>query len=159
MAAHYRIGISQKEIDMNANTLGKQYRDGDIIVQQGDEGEHIFIIQQGTVEVVRTFDGIEYQIALLGEGEFFGEMAIFERSTRAATVRALGDARVLTLERADFLRRLKEDPSLAFHLVEVMSARIRELGQQVTEFKSLLFENGIPADIGTTRQNNQPESG
>ena len=142
---------------MKTNMLGKEYKDGEVIVQQGDPGEHIYIIQEGIVEVLREYEGTEYQIATLQEGEFFGEMAIFERSSRAATVRALGPARVLTLDRADFLRRVKEDPSLAFHLVEVMSARIRELGQQVTEFKSLLFENGIPADIGTARQNNQPQ--
>lgn len=138
---------------MKTNTLGKEYQDGEVIVQQGDEGGHIYIIQEGIVEVLREHDGVNYQIAILKEGDFFGEMAVFERIARAATVRALGPARVLTIDKADFLRRLKEDPSLAFHLVEVMSARIRQLDQQVAEFRNLLFEHGIPADIGNANLN------
>jgi len=136
---------------MKINILGKKYQDGEIIVQQGEKGDQIFIVQEGLVEILREHDGVNYQIATLQEGEFFGEMAVFERIARAATVRALGPARVITIDRADFLRRVKEDPSLAFHLVEVMSARLRQLDQQVAEFKSLLFEHGIPADIGNAR--------
>jgi len=136
---------------MRPNTLGKEYQDGETIVQQGDNGDQIYIVQEGVVEVVKDYDGINYQLAILGEGDFFGEMAVFERITRAATVRALGHARVLTIDKADFLRRVKEDPSLAFHLVEVMSARIRRLGREIVEFRNLLFEHGIPADIANAR--------
>ena len=138
-------------------TLGKEYKDGEIIVQQGDKGDQVFIVQEGLVEVLREHDGVNYQIAILAEGDFFGEMAVFERISRAATVRALGLARVLSIDKADFLRRVKEDPSLAFHLVEVMSARIRQLGQEVVEFKDLLFQHSIPADIGTARINQKEE--
>lgn len=136
---------------MKTNTLGKEYKDGEVIVQQGDRGNQIFIVQDGLVEVLREYDGVNYQIATLEEGDFFGEMAVFERISRAATVRALGPARVLSIDKADFLRRVKEDPSLAFHLVEVMSARIRQLGQEVVEFRDLLFQHRIPADIGSAR--------
>ena len=136
---------------MKTNTLGKEYQDGEIIVQPGEKGDQIFIVQEGLVEILREQDGINYQIATVEKGDFFGEMAVFERIDRAATARALGPTRVLTIDKADFLRRLKEDPALAFHLVEVMSARIRQLDRQVAEFRSLLFEYGIPADIGNAR--------
>ncbi|HEX6268925.1 MAG TPA: cyclic nucleotide-binding domain-containing protein [Anaerolineales bacterium] len=142
---------------MKTNTLGKEYKDGEVIVQQGDKGDQIFIVQEGLVEVLREHDGVHYQIATLEEGEFFGEMAVFERIARAATVRALGPARVLTIDRTDFLRRIKEDPGLAFHLVEVMSARIRQLDQQVAAFRNLLFEHGIPPDIGNARISHEAE--
>ena len=138
-------------------TLGKEYKDGEIIVQQGDKGDQVFIVQEGLVEVLREHDGVNYQIAILAEGDFFGEMAVFERISRAATVRALGPARVLSIDKIDFLRRVKEDPSLAFHLVEVMSARIRQLGQEVVEFRDLLFQHSVPADIGNARINQKEE--
>jgi CRP-like cAMP-binding protein len=137
------------------NILGKQYKDGEVIFRQGDQGDQIYIVQDGLVEVIREHDSVGYQIAIVGKGEFFGEMAVFQRARRAATVRALGSARVITIDRADFLRRIREDPSLVFHLADVMSARIRQLDQQVAEFRSLLFENGIPADIGSARINSK----
>ena len=136
---------------MKANTLGKEYQDGDVIVRQGESGEQIYVVQEGQVEVVKERDGVNYQISVLGKGEFFGEMAVFERTERVATVRALELARVLTIDKADFLRRVKEDPSLAFHLVETMSARIRKLDEDLVQLKNLLWDKGIPADINSAR--------
>lgn len=78
----------------------------------------------------------EIRLGVRGEGEFFGEMAIFDRDVRSATVKALGDARVLTVDKKNFMRRVHEDPSLAFRLVETMSHRIRELGEEVARLQS-----------------------
>ena len=136
---------------MKTNALGREYRDGDVIVQQGDNGEHIYGVQEGQVEVVMEHDGVNHQISVLGKGDFFGEMAIFERTERVATVRALGDARVLAIDKADFLGRVKEDPSLAFHLVEIMSARIRKLDDDMVQLKELLWNKDVPADINSAR--------
>ena len=80
-------------------------------------------------------DGEEVRLAVRGEGEFFGEMAIFEREVRMATVRALGQARVLTIDKKNFLRRIHKDPSLAYHIVQTMSRRIRELSAEVAQLK------------------------
>jgi len=62
-------------------------------------------------------------------------MAIVERQVRMATVRALGQARVLTIDQKGFLRRIHEDPSLAWNVVQTMSRRIRELAAEVTRLK------------------------
>jgi CRP-like cAMP-binding protein len=69
----------------------------------------------------------------LDEGDFFGEMAIFEREVRSATVRALGKIRVLTVDEKTFLRRIHKDPSLAVRIVQTMSARIRMLVDEVRQ--------------------------
>ncbi len=73
---------------------------------------------------------------MLGEGDFFGEMALFEREARSATVRALGEVRVLTVDKRTLLRRINEDPSLAFRIVQKMSGRIRELNTEVVRLKA-----------------------
>jgi CRP-like cAMP-binding protein len=80
-------------------------------------------------------DGKEIQIAVREQGDFIGEMAIFERDVRSATVRAVGPARVLTIDKKNFLRRISEDPSLAFRMVESMSHRIRELSHENAQLK------------------------
>lgn len=120
---------------MEVNGLGKIYRDTEVIVRQGEQGNCMFVIQEGLVEVVKEMDGGEVVLALRGSGEFIGEMAIFEREVRSATVRAVGEARVLTIDKNNLLRRIHEDPSMAFHLVQSMSARIRELSNELARIK------------------------
>jgi CRP-like cAMP-binding protein len=115
--------------------LGKVYQEGEVIVRQGEVGDCMYVIQEGQVEVMLEKDGEEVRLAVRGEGEFFGEMAIFEREVRMATVRALGQARVLTIDKKNFLRRIHEDPSLAYRIVQTMSHRIRELSAEVAQLK------------------------
>ena len=80
---------------MKLGELGRVYRSGETIVRQGEIGEHMYVIQSGKVEVVREGESSQVKLAELGEGDFFGEMAVFDRDLRSATVRARGDSRVL----------------------------------------------------------------
>lgn len=120
---------------MATGALGKLYQDGEIVIRQGDVGNCMYIIQEGNVEVLIEKDGIEIPLAVRSEGDFIGEMAIFERDVRSATIRAKGAARLLTIDKKNFLRRVTEDPSLAFRLVETMSSRIRELSEENARLK------------------------
>ena len=121
---------------MDAGALGKVFADGNEIVRQGDEGNCMFVIQAGEVEVVRDDGGGEVRLAVLGQGDVFGEMALFDRESRSATVRARGEARVLTLDKKTFLRRVHEDPSVAFRILQRMSHRIRQLNAEIVRLKA-----------------------
>lgn len=118
---------------MDTGALGKVYEDGEIIVRQGEVGDCMYVIQEGQVEVIAEEGGEEIHLAVRGEGEFFGEMAIFDRDVRSATVRAMGQVRALTVDKKNFLRRIHEDPALAFRIVETMSRRLRELQAELTQ--------------------------
>jgi CRP-like cAMP-binding protein len=106
--------------------LGTVYRSGEVIVREGEPGNCMYVVQAGQVEVVRDEGGRERRLGVIGEASFFGEMAIFETETRSATVRALGDVRVLTIDKRTVLRRIKEDPLLALNLLKTLSARLRQ---------------------------------
>lgn len=121
---------------MESGALGKLYKSGEVIVRQGDAGDCMYVIQSGTVEVVHHVDGNDVPIARRGEGEFFGEMSIFEREVRMATVRAVDDVRVITVDKKNLLRRIQEDPTLAFRLLQSMSNRLRQLSGEVAQQKS-----------------------
>ncbi|MHC4708951.1 MAG: Crp/Fnr family transcriptional regulator [Planctomycetota bacterium] len=125
---------------MDKGGLGATYDDGEIIVRQGDVGDRMFVIQKGRAQVLVEKDGRETPIRVAHEGELIGEMAIFERHVRSATVRALGEVRVLTVDKKNFLKRIHEDPSLAFRVVQTMSRRVRELSDELARFK----EKGSP---------------
>lgn len=120
---------------MNSGSMGKNYAAGEIIVRQGETGDCMFAIQKGRVEVLRRGKSGEVRVAVLEEGEVFGEMAIFEREARSATVRALGEARLLTVDKKTFLRRAQEDPTLAFNLMQMMCRRIRKLNGDLVELQ------------------------
>ena len=120
---------------MGKGDLGKTYSDGEVITRQGDAGDCMYVIQQGKVQILVERDGVETPLRVADEGEFMGEMAIFDRVQRSATLRALGEARLLTIDKKNFLKRIHTDPSLAFQLVRTMSKRIRELSDEIARTK------------------------
>jgi len=126
---------AEEEMIMGLGELGKVYGPGEVIVRQGEIGECMYVIQSGKAEVVSESDGKELRLAELGEGDFFGEMALFEKEVRSATVRPLGEVRVLTVDKRLFLRKIHDDPSLAFRIMQRMSRRIRELNDMLMSLK------------------------
>ncbi len=119
---------------MVRGALGKSYSDGEEIIRQGNVGESMYVVQSGRVEVIQSTPGGETQhLAFLEAGDFFGEMAIFEKQRRSATVRASGQARVLKIDKKTLLRRIREDPLLAVNLLKTMSHRIRELDAELSQ--------------------------
>jgi CRP/FNR family cyclic AMP-dependent transcriptional regulator len=125
----------------DTGSLGKSYQDGEVIIRQGEVGGDMYVIQSGRVVVLLEKDGKEVQLAIREEGDFLGEMALFDRDVRSATVRALGPVRVLTVDKKNLLRRIHDDPSLAFRIIEKMSHRIRELDVEVARLSSLAGES------------------
>jgi CRP-like cAMP-binding protein len=124
--------------------LGRVYADGQAVAHQGDVGDCLFVVQDGEVEIVAEHDGREVVLRSAGRNEILGEMAIFEHQPRSATIRAKGTARILTLDKRNFLRRINEDPSLAFRMIETMSHRVRLLSREVMELRERLGEAGSP---------------
>ncbi len=116
--------------------LGNIYQDGEYIVRQGEPGNNMYEIQGGKVVVFRSEGADEILLAELSKGEFFGEMAIFEHGVRSASVRAVEETRVLTIDKKILLSRITQDPTLAFRMLEKMSHRIRELDTELARLKS-----------------------
>jgi CRP-like cAMP-binding protein len=116
---------------MVKGALGKIYADGEAIVEQGREGNCFYVVQSGRVEVVQASEHGERRLTFLETGDSFGEMAIFEKEVRSATIRAVGEARVLRVDQKTLYRRIQEDPLLAVGLLKSMSHRIRDLSAQL----------------------------
>ncbi len=123
---------------MSEAALGRFYADGEVVAHQGEIGDCMYMVQEGVVEIVREDGGKDVVLRTATRNELLGEMAIFDHRPRSATIRAKGDARILTLDKKNFLRRINEDPSLAFRMIETMSGRVRELSEQVVELETAL---------------------
>jgi CRP-like cAMP-binding protein len=115
--------------------LGREYTDHEVIVRQGEPGNCMYVVQEGQVEAIAESDGREMRLRTMGPNDFFGEMALFGTERRSCTIRALGNARVLTVDKKSFLAGIQEDPSLAFRVVKVMSQRIRDLTERLAEYQ------------------------
>lgn len=124
---------------MRDNLLGRLYSNGDVIVRQGETGDCMYVVQRGQVAIVlEEPDGSETGLNVLKEGDLFGEMAILEKQPRSATARAIGEARILTVDRRTFLRRVKEDPTLALNILRSLSRRIRHMNHELEEARNKL---------------------
>ncbi|MEJ2593766.1 MAG: cyclic nucleotide-binding domain-containing protein [bacterium] len=118
---------------MKNKKLGRQYKDGEVIIKQGDTGDCLYVIQEGKVEVIIESGNKEIKLAELGETEFFGEMGLFEKDVRSSTVRAMGDAKVMTIDKKNFYKTIQKDPTLAYRLLEKMSNRLRETNKKLRD--------------------------
>jgi putative peptide zinc metalloprotease protein len=120
--------LGPAELDrLAARMLVTRYSAGDTIVEQGTEGDRFFVIVDGRVEVIRRDDELgENVVAELGEGDFFGEMALLHRVPRSATVRALSPVETYTLTADDF-ECLLDWPQAGDHVRSTASERAEGL--------------------------------
>lgn len=128
--------------ERKSHSLGQQFADGEMIIKQGTLGDCLYVIQQGKVAVIKEDGQQDVKLTELGQGEFFGEMGLFEKDVRSCSVKALGGAIVMTIDRENFMQTIQKDPSLAFRLLEMMSHRIRQTNQKLSEIQALINPGG-----------------
>ncbi len=133
--------------------LGRSYADGSTIIFQGAKADNFFIILEGRVEVVIDKPTSPPQrIAILEKGgdDVFGEMSCFDDLPRSATVRALGPARVLSIDRKGILRWMQEDPSTVLQILTKMSKRIRTLNDEILSLRQEAQQNATRTQTNST---------
>lgn len=102
--------LSQEDLTAIGQTVQMQYfGPGQVIFEQGDYGEEMYIIKRGKVEVVRDYS----IIAELSDHDFFGEMALVSEEPRNASVKAVTETEVLVLKKTDFRQLLETKSSIA----------------------------------------------
>ena len=111
--------------------FGKDFRKGTVLFQEGDPGREMFILQKGRVQVRKRVGSGEKVLAELGDGEFFGEMALLEGLNRSATVEAVEDSKILVIGPETFETLLKNNPEIAVKMLKKMAARLRSLDEHL----------------------------
>ncbi|MEE9200989.1 MAG: cyclic nucleotide-binding domain-containing protein [Candidatus Brocadiales bacterium] len=130
--------------------LGTTYKDGDIIVEEGTETRVMYVVQEGKVKVVKGSGSAERILAILKDGDIFGEMSLLDAKPRSATVKASGDARVLAIDHEMFLKRVRMDPTLALRVLRQMGQRIRDLNAKLNATMDKLDE--VPEELIKLRE-------
>ena len=110
-----------------------EYVTGEVIVREGEPGDELYLLVEGTVEVRRQTGEGEVRLDTLGAGAYFGEMAVLDGSPRSATVVATSDVRALVLDGVRLRELVLEMPELAFDLLRVLAERVRRAERRAQE--------------------------
>ena len=112
--------------------VAKHFENGNYIFLEDSEGEQCFFVLEGSVKVTRlSKDGREVILAMLNEGDFFGEMSLLDGESRSANVIALEKTKVLTLDRNDFVEVVNDYPQIAVQLLKELARRLRKSDRQI----------------------------
>lgn len=125
---------------------------GDIIFSEGEIGTEMFIIQSGTVELLKDIGGETRILASLEKGDFFGEMSVLEDLPRTASARAKTDVELVRINGATFDAMLKSNTEIAIRMMRKLSRRLREvtavleesLGRRVGEEEKPAERRAVP---------------
>ena len=104
--------------------FNRSYRKDTMIFAEGENGNELFIIQKGSVKIVKIVNNNEVLLAVLKTGEIFGEMALLEAKPRAASAVAYEDCKVLAVNRVNFERMIQTQPQLIARLTTLLADRI-----------------------------------
>ena len=102
------------------------FKAGEFIFRETDPGTEMFIIQEGEVEILKKFRGKERRVALLEEGDFFGEMAILEDQPRSASARAVANCALLRIDSTTFDQMVRHHPEIPVRMLRKLCSRLRE---------------------------------
>ena len=132
-------------------TMPRNFPAEDVIIQEGQPGNSLFIMQTGEVEITKQLTLVLDEdtpkervfIRLKAEhGVYFGEMALLENETRSATVTALTDCSLLELHQKDFLDLIERNPAMGVKLIlrlaQVLSRHLRKTNQDVVKLTTAL---------------------
>ncbi|HHV55991.1 MAG TPA: Crp/Fnr family transcriptional regulator [Firmicutes bacterium] len=107
---------------------------GSVIFLENDPGDALYLIQSGLVRIsCLAQDGRVKTLAVLSDGDFFGEMALVDDQPRSATAEALDTTTLLVLYRRDFERLLSDHPGLARAVIKGLSRRLRATNEQLLD--------------------------
>jgi len=109
----------------------RSFQPGQIIFQEGSTGRELYLIVEGTIEVVKGHGADEMVLARHGPGDFFGEMSFIENNPRFATIRALEPTRLLEFSEQNLRSVLLRQPQLLYGMVQELSARLRRADMQM----------------------------
>jgi len=125
--------LSDSELaQISAEASLKQYPRNKVILSEGEKSDSLYAIVAGKVKVlISDEDGKEIILAILGPGEFFGEMSLIDNQPRSATVISMESSSFNVISHGDFMRCLTGNPQIARTILQTMAKRLREADKKI----------------------------
>jgi uncharacterized membrane protein len=122
--------LTQDDLESLSNRLEQiDYNEGDIVFRQGEEGSSMFIIEEGAVEISYGEGRGKVMLAALFNGQYFGELSLFDGAPRSATATAAKSSRLIRLDREDLVDFVNKNPPAALRIIAEMSERLRQTNE------------------------------
>ena len=119
-------------VSLRASMDSVKIAKGSILFKEGDEGEHLYVIIDGKLKLgTSSGDGRENLLSILGPGEMFGELSLFDPGPRTSTATAVTDAKLLSLGHEKVIPWLKQHPEVSLQLLTRLSQRLRRTNEAV----------------------------
>jgi CRP/FNR family cyclic AMP-dependent transcriptional regulator len=115
---------------------GRELEAGETVFKEGDSGDRMYIIQEGTMQVLKRFGKEESLLAELEKGDFFGEMALVSRIERTATVKAKVKSVLLEFDRQGFQGMIEKNAKIALNVIDKLCRRLQNANQQLASLSS-----------------------
>jgi uncharacterized membrane protein len=132
LLANIPLFESLTDEDLNGLTIRleeKFYAPGDVIFRQGDEGSSLFVIEDGAVDIAYGEGAGQVMLATLFNGQYFGELSLFDGAPRSATATAVKPTHVIRLDRDDLVDFVHKNPAAALRIIEEMGDRLRQTNE------------------------------
>jgi CRP-like cAMP-binding protein len=110
--------------------MEKKLTPGELLFNEGDKGDAMYLIREGKIKITKGRGSDETVLAVLKEGDFFGEMAIIDGSPRSATATAVADTSLLVIDKETFRNKIKENPLIEY-VLETLARRLRSTDEQI----------------------------
>jgi CRP-like cAMP-binding protein len=111
--------------------LTKEFPRGTVLCREGDPGKVMWVVQTGKVAITKQVREVQKELALLGPGEFVGEMAIISNKPRNATATVVEDARMLEIDPKTFETMIRNNSEIAVRLIKKLSERLSDADAQI----------------------------
>lgn len=105
------------------------YKKGELIFSEGETGNEMYLIKSGNVRIYKLTGRIQHTLAVIKEGNFFGEMAILDQSPRSASAEAYTDVELVIFDKEAFVSHIRKNPFIEFVVNELIS-RLRVTSNQ-----------------------------
>ena len=113
----------------------KEFGVNDVIFEEGSTGRELFVVLDGQVDIAKVSGASKTVIVTLGKGEFFGEMAVIDGSSRSATaISAAPNTSVMRINHARFVYLVSQQPAFALMIMDALSKRLR--ASNAVDFRS-----------------------
>jgi CRP/FNR family transcriptional regulator, cyclic AMP receptor protein len=104
--------------------FGREYQPGDVLFREGEAGDEMFVIQSGSVRITKSIGGEDKVLAILGPGEFVGEMAILNGKPRTATATVVEAIRCLAIGAPTLEQMVARNAEIALRLIKKLAKRL-----------------------------------
>jgi len=119
-------------ISLRASMDSVKIAKGSVLFAEGDEGDHLYVILEGKLKLgTSSGDGRENLLSILGPGEMFGELSLFDPGPRTSTATAVTDTKLLSLGQEKLIPWLAENPNVSLHLLASLAQRLRRTNEAV----------------------------